>query len=77
MDAEDKSILEADLAGPIGRAVSQWMRKHEVAEPVSVSATVSRPTCYIDESGIAHYGPLVVCNVQIIDDEYFDDDEDF
>lgn len=75
MDTDDKRIVEGELAGPVGRAVSQWMRKNGISEPVSVTATVTHPTCYVDESGLSHNGPLVVCNVHIIDEDIDDDEE--
>lgn len=77
MDMDDKRIVEGELAGPVGRAVSQWMRKNGIEEPVTVTATVSHPTCYVDETGVSHSGPLVVCNVHILDEEDYYDDEDY
>lgn len=75
MDYADKKILENEIAAPLGRAVSQWMKKNHIEEPVSITASVVHPSCYVDEQGVSHNGPLVVCNVNIIDDDY--DDEDF
>lgn len=77
MDISDRLIIENELAAPIGRAVSQWMRKNGIEQPVTVTATVSRPTCYVDEQGVAHNGPLVVCNVRIIEDDEYYDEEDY
>lgn len=76
MDDADKKILENALALPIGKAISQWMKKNGVEEPVIVNALVSNPTCYIDEQGIPHTGPLITCRVSIVDEEDYDDDDD-
>ena len=43
------------------------MKENGVEEPVFVNATVSHPSCYVDEQGVSHTGPLVVCNVRIAD----------
>lgn len=75
MDLTDKKIVENEIAAPIGRAISQWMKKNDITEPVSISASVVHPTCYVDDNGLSHSGPLVMCNVTIID-EYDEDFED-
>lgn len=74
MDDYDKQIYANELAIPLGKAISQWMRKNNVEEPVIVRATVTDPTCYIDEQGVSHTGRLVTVNVDIA--EYIDDDDD-
>lgn len=74
MDYVDKKIMESEIAAPIGKAVSQWMKKNDITDPVSIHATVAHPTCYVDEQGLSHSGPLIICNVQIINDEWDDDD---
>lgn len=74
MDSADKKILEHQIAVPVGKAVSKWMKENGVTEPVAVNVMASTPSCYIDEQGISHSGPLIVCNVDIVD--YEDDDED-
>lgn len=75
MDESDKRILEHQLAGPVAKAVCKWMKQNEVTDPVTVHATVTHPSCYVDEQGLPHTGPLVVCDVHIMDDD--DDDDDF
>lgn len=76
MDYADKKILENEIATPIGRAVSQWMKKNRIEEPVSITASVVHPSCYVDEQGMSHTGPLIICNVRIVDDEEWDDEDD-
>lgn len=76
MDEADKKILEHQLSSTVGKAVSHWMKQNGVTEPVMVQATVSTPSCYVDESGVVHTGSLITCNVSIIEDND-DDDDDF
>ena len=75
MDDADKKILENKLAVPLGKAVSQWMSRNDVADSVIVNATVSHPSCYVDEQGIPHFGPLITVNVQILDDDSEDEED--
>lgn len=77
MDEADRKILEHELAGPVGKAVSQWMRKNGIDEPVIVQAQVSQPTCYIDDEGVSHSGKLVTVNCRIVDEPDDIDDDDF
>ena len=74
-DSSDKKILEYQLSATICKAVSKWLKQNEVDSPVSVVASVSHPSCYVDEVGVVHTGPLVVCHIDIEDDE--DDDDDY
>lgn len=76
MDNCDKKIFENRLAVPIGKAISEWLRQNEITDPVVVGATVGYPSCYIDEKGVSHTGPLIVCNVHIVDDADDDDYDD-
>lgn len=69
MDSSDRKILENRLAVPLGRAISQWMKQNEVDAPVTVDASITFPSCYIDENGVSHVGPLVVCDIHILDDD--------
>lgn len=73
MDYADRKILEHNLALPIAKAVQKWMDENGVRDNVIVGAEVSTPSCYVDSDGRPHTGPLVVCNVRIVDDE--DEDE--
>ena len=74
MDSADRKILENEIAVPVGKAISQWVRKNGIEDPVSVQVTVTHPTCYIDEVGVSHAGRLIVCNAEIMDmDDYNDD----
>ena len=75
MDQDDKKILESEIAVPVGRAVSQWLRKNQIEEPVIVQANVMQPTCYIDEAGVSHTGKLITVNCRIIEPD--DDDDDY
>lgn len=75
MDPTDRLIIENELAAPIGRAVAEWRSRNGVEEPVSVTATVTFPTCYVDERGVSHSGPLVVCNVHIMGEDDYDEDD--
>ena len=76
MDYADKKILENEIAVPLGKAVSQWIRKNGIDCPVYVSAEVSQPSCYIDEQGVSHVGKLVTVDCEIADDEDFGDVDD-
>ena len=69
MDADDRKILENEVARSIGKAVSQWMKKNDIEDSVTVSAAVIRPTLYVDETGVSHTGPLTIIDVSIADDE--------
>jgi hypothetical protein len=74
MDEEEKKILQYEVAKNIGRAVSEWMKKNEVEEDVTITAAVLHPTLYVDELGVSHTGPLTLVDVSIDDD---DDDDDY
>ena len=74
MESGDRSILEHELAGPIGRAVSQWCRKNGITDEVYVSAEVRRPTCYVDDDGVVHTGIVVTVDCTIADDDDTDDE---
>lgn len=76
MDSTDKKIYENNLSVQIGKTISLWLKQNEITESVVVSATVGYPSSYVDEHGIPHSGPLIVCNVEIIDKEDFDDEDD-
>ena len=73
MDEEEKKILQYEVAKNIGRAVSEWMKKNEVEEDVTISAAVLHPTLYVDELGVSHSGPLTLIDVSIDDDDEDDD----
>ncbi len=73
MDEEEKKILQYEVAKNIGRAVSDWMKKNEVKEDVTISAAVLHPTLYVDELGVSHSGPLTLIDVSIDDDDEDDD----
>jgi hypothetical protein len=69
MDEEEKKILQYEVAKNIGRAVSEWMKKNEVEEDVTITAAVLHPTLYVDELGVSHTGPLTLVDVSIDDDD--------
>ena len=73
MEEEEKKILQYEVAKNIGRAVSEWMKKNEVEEDVTISAAVLHPTLYVDELGVSHSGPLTLIDVSIDDDDEDDD----
>ena len=73
MEEEEKKILQYEVAKSIGRAVSDWMKKNEVMEDVTISAAVLHPTLYVDELGVSHSGPLTLIDVSIDDDDEDDD----
>ena len=73
MDEEEKKILQYEVAKNIGRAVSDWMKKNEVEEDVTITAAVLHPTLYVDELGVSHSGPLTLIDVSIDDDDEDDD----
>ena len=73
MEEEEKKILQYEVAKNIGRAVSDWMKKNEVEEDVTISAAVLHPTLYVDELGVSHSGPLTLIDVSIDDDDEDDD----
>ena len=73
MDEEEKKILQYEVAKNIGRAVSEWMKKNEVEEDVTITAAVLHPTLYVDELGVSHSGPLTLIDVTIDDDDEDDD----
>lgn len=73
MDEEEKKILQYEVAKNIGRAVSEWMKKNEVEEDVTITAAVLHPTLYVDELGVSHSGPLTLIDVSIDDDDEDDD----
>ena len=75
MEEEDKLILENEIGVAIGRAVSHWIKKNEITDPVLVQANVMNPTCYIDDTGISHTGSVVVVNCHIVDIDEDDDDD--
>lgn len=77
MDSADVEIMEKELSATIGKAIGVWSKKNGIDEPVSVTATISHPSCYVDELGVAHTGNLIVCNVSILSDEDYDDDDDY
>ena len=77
MEEADRKILEHQLAKPVAKAVSKWMKENGIEEPVFVNATVSNPSCYVDEQGVSHTGPLVVCDVRIADMDEDEDDDDY
>lgn len=77
IDESDKNILEYQLSSTVGKAVSHWMKQNGVVDPVVVQATVSNPSCYVDECGVVHTGPLITCDVTIVDDDNIDDDKDY
>lgn len=74
MDWADRKIVENKLAVPLAKAVSQWMKANEVTTPVAIDAHVVFPSCYVDEQGVSHTGPVIMCNVEVMDD--FDDDDE-
>lgn len=74
MEEEEKKILQYEVAKNIGRAVSEWMKKNEVEEDVTITAAVLHPTLYVDELGVSHSGPLTLIDVSIDDDDDEDDD---
>jgi hypothetical protein len=69
MDEEEKKILQYEVAKNIGRAVSEWMKKNEVEEDVTITAAVLHPTLYVDELGVSHTGPLTLVDVSIDDED--------
>lgn len=73
MEEEEKKILQYEVAKNIGRAVSEWMKKNEVEEDVTITAAVLHPTLYVDELGVSHSGPLTLIDVSIDDDDEDDD----
>ena len=73
MEEEEKKILQYEVAKNIGRAVSDWMKKNEVEEDVTISAALLHPTLYVDELGVSHSGPLTLIDVSIDDDDEDDD----
>lgn len=73
MDADDRKILENEVARSIGKAVSTWLKKNGIEDSVTVTAAVMRPTLYVDELGVSHNGIVTIIDVDIHDD---DDEED-
>ena len=76
MDLSDKKILENELSVAVAKAVCQWSKKNGILCPVHVTATQMSPSCFVDEQCVSHSGPLVVCDVDIIDDDDYFDEED-
>lgn len=74
MDKEDRLILENFVAKSVGKAVSDWIKKNGITDDVFISAMVSKPTLYIDETGVSHTGPLITVEVSFEDSE---DDDDY
>lgn len=74
MEGVDLLILKNSCAVPVGRVISEWMKKNGIDNDVAVNATISYPSCYIDECGVPHSGPLVVVDVDIADDDIEEDD---
>ena len=74
MDESDKKILENAIAVPIGKAVCKWAKMHNIDQPVIVHASVTQPSCYIDEQGVSHTGNLIVVDCDIVNEEESDDD---
>ena len=77
MDDTDKKILENEVSVVIGNAVSRWIKKNGIEDPVVVQAHVMQPTCYIDDMGVSHSGQLITVNCHIVDIDDDDDDDDY
>lgn len=74
MDADDKKIIENEVARGVGKAVFQWMKKNGIEDNVTVNAAIIRPTLFVDETGVSHTGPVTIIDVNVMDD---DDDDDY
>lgn len=73
MDSDDKKILENEMSVKVARMVRKWCDDNEVYDPVVVHATVSHPSCYLDDAGVIHTGSLIAVDCDIVDD----DDDDY
>ena len=76
MDEADKRILENEISIPLGKAISKWAKKNGVEGPVVIHASVTQPSCYIDEQGVSHLGNLITVNCEIVDTDVISDDEE-
>lgn len=77
MDFDDRLILENELAEKVGGAMAAWARRNSVPPPVSVHALLSSPTCYFDDDGRRHAGPLITVEVRMMEDGDDDDGDDY
>lgn len=75
MDTSDMLIIENELAVSLGAVVRRWLEKNGVDGSVSADVEVSYPSCYVDDRGESHSGPLITVNVVLSGDDI--EDEDF
>lgn len=69
MNKTDKEMVVGLLSKEVGRAVSQWAKKNAIQDSVVAEAYLSTPSCYVDESGVVHFGQLITVDIDIEDDD--------